>query len=50
MKLETERLILREMNTGDYDKLHSVLDGIAGCILGIPIALLTGLSIILICK
>ena len=28
----------------------SLLDGIAGCLIGIPIALLTGLAIFLICK
>lgn len=25
MMIETSRLILREMNTGDYDALHAVL-------------------------
>lgn len=27
-----------------------LLDGVAGCLIGIPIALLTGLAIFLICK
>lgn len=36
----------------EYELLNkkSLLDGIAGCIIGIPIALLTGLAIFLICK
>ena len=45
-------ICFEEYMDAEYKLLNkkSLLDGIAGCLIGIPIALLTGLVISLICK